>query len=71
MSCCCCCHVLQVYVAAAKRSIMSCLDLPPHLAALLTTNHLEANIHAVSWHSSSIHSQCMAASAWWHTGALQ
>jgi hypothetical protein len=39
--------MVQVYVAAAKRSIMSCLDLPPHLAALLTTNHLDANIHAV------------------------
>lgn len=40
--------LLQVYVAAAKRSIMSCLDLPPDQAALLTTNHLDANIHAVS-----------------------
>lgn len=38
----------KVYVAAAKRSIMSCLDLPPHLADLLTTNHLDASIHAVS-----------------------
>lgn len=38
----------KVYVAAAKRSIMGCLDLPPQLSALLTTNHLDANIHAVS-----------------------
>jgi hypothetical protein len=36
-----------VYVAAAKRSILSCLDLPAELSALLTTNHLDANIHAV------------------------
>jgi hypothetical protein len=38
----------KVYVGAAKRSIMGCLDLEPELAALLTTNHLEANIHTVS-----------------------
>ncbi|WIA30015.1 hypothetical protein OEZ86_000112 [Tetradesmus obliquus] len=37
----------KVYVAAAKRSILACLDLPPEQAALLTTNHLEANIHVV------------------------
>lgn len=36
-----------MYVAAAKRSIMSCLNLPPEQSALLTTNHLDANIHAV------------------------
>jgi DNA cross-link repair 1A protein len=46
-------HVAQalrskVYVAAAKRGIMACLDLPPEQAQLLTTNHLEANIHVVS-----------------------
>jgi DNA cross-link repair 1A protein len=46
-------HVAQalrskVYVAAAKRSIMACLDLTPEQAQLLTTNHLEANIHVVS-----------------------
>jgi hypothetical protein len=38
----------KVYVAAAKRGIMACLDMPPEQAALLTTNHLEANIHVVS-----------------------
>jgi hypothetical protein len=37
----------KVYVGAAKRSIMECLDLEPALAALLTANHLEANIHTV------------------------
>jgi hypothetical protein len=45
-------HVAQalrskVYVAAAKRGIMACLDLPPEQAQLLTTNHLDANIHVV------------------------
>lgn len=45
-----CFLLLQVYVAAAKRSILSCLDLPADQAALLTTNHLEANIHAVPMH---------------------
>lgn len=41
----------KVYVCAAKRSVMSCLDLPPEQQALLTTNHLEANIHVVRPHS--------------------
>eukprot|EP00775_Hariotina_reticulata_P012752 gene12752-12881_t len=37
----------KVYVCAAKRSVMSCLDLPPEQQALFTTNHLEASIHVV------------------------
>lgn len=47
----------KVYVAAAKRSIMGCLDLPPHLSALLTTNHLDANIHAVGGSQGSLQAQ--------------
>lgn len=38
----------KVYVAAAKRAVMGAINLPPEQAALLTTNHLEANIHVVS-----------------------
>eukprot|EP00878_Enallax_costatus_P029508 GHUV01032002.1.p2 GENE.GHUV01032002.1~~GHUV01032002.1.p2 ORF type:complete len:503 (+),score=218.02 GHUV01032002.1:4005-5513(+) len=37
----------KVYVAAAKRAVMGAINLPPEQAALLTTNHLEANIHVV------------------------
>lgn len=37
----------KVYVASAKRRIMGCLDLAPEYASLLTTSHLETNLHAV------------------------
>lgn len=37
----------KVYMAASKRSVMGCIDLPPEHAQLLTSNHLEANIHVV------------------------
>jgi DNA cross-link repair 1A protein len=37
----------KVYVCAAKRGVMGCLGLAPPYASLLTTNHLETNIHAV------------------------
>ncbi len=36
-----------MYVCAAKRGVMGCLGLAPPYASLLTTNHLETNIHAV------------------------
>lgn len=38
----------KIYVAAAKRAVLGAIKLPPEHAALLTTNHLEANIHVVS-----------------------
>lgn len=37
----------RVYVAAAKRAVMACLDLTPEQTALLTTNHLASNLHVV------------------------
>lgn len=38
----------QVYVSAAKRAVMDCLELAPEYRALITSDHLETNIHAVS-----------------------
>ena len=38
----------KVYVAAAKRGVLGCIGLAPEFAALLTTDHLETNLHAVS-----------------------
>lgn len=38
----------KVYIGAAKRGVLSCLGLAPEYAALLTTNHLETNLHAAS-----------------------
>jgi hypothetical protein len=38
---------LQVYVSAAKRAVMDCLELAPEYRALITSDHLETNIHAV------------------------
>lgn len=37
----------KVYVAAAKRRVLGCLDLAPEYAQLLTTDHLATNLHAV------------------------
>lgn len=37
----------KVYVAKAKMDIMRCLNLAPEYYDLLTTNHLETNLHAV------------------------
>ena len=37
----------KVYVSKEKMAILQCCDLPPAHAELLTTNHLETNVHAV------------------------
>ncbi|KAI8467405.1 MAG: beta-lactamase-like protein [Monoraphidium minutum] len=37
----------KLYVAAAKRAVLGCVDLAPDFRALLTTDHLETNVHAV------------------------
>jgi hypothetical protein len=37
----------KLYVAAAKRSVLACVDLAPEFRSLLTTDHLETNMHAV------------------------
>ena len=37
----------QVYMSAAKRKVMACLDLRPEYACLLTTNDRATNIQAV------------------------
>ncbi len=37
----------QVYVSKEKAATLSACGLAPRYASLLTTNHLEANIHAV------------------------
>jgi len=37
----------KLYVAAAKRSVLQCVDLSPEFRSLLTTDHLETNMHAV------------------------
>lgn len=38
----------KVYVSKEKMQILQCCDLPREYASLLTTDHLETNIHAVS-----------------------
>ena len=38
----------QVYVSKEKLAIMQCCNLAPDYARMLTTNHLDTNIHAVS-----------------------
>ena len=38
---------LQVYMSAAKRKVMACLDLRPEYASLLTTDDRATNIQAV------------------------
>ena len=38
----------KVYVNKEKMQILQCCDLPQEYASLLTTDHLETNIHAVS-----------------------
>lgn len=55
-----CCTVLhaQVYCSKEKAATLAACGLAPRYANLITTNHLEANIHAVSggarlpWHHS-------------------
>jgi len=37
----------KVYISAAKRRILDCLGLAPEYAALLTTDHLSTNLHAL------------------------
>ncbi|GMH35758.1 hypothetical protein BSKO_03626 [Bryopsis sp. KO-2023] len=37
----------KVYISAAKREVMGCLDLTAKEKAMMTTNHEETNIHAV------------------------
>lgn len=37
----------KLYVAAAKRAVLGCIDLAPEYRALLTTDHLATNMHAV------------------------
>ena len=39
--------ILQVYMSAAKRKVMACLDLRPEYASLLTTDDRATNIQAV------------------------
>jgi hypothetical protein len=34
-------------VAAAKRAVLGCIDLSPEFRSMLTTDHLETNMHAV------------------------
>jgi len=38
----------KVYVSKEKMQILQCCSLPPEYGSLLTTDHLETNIHAVS-----------------------
>ncbi|KIZ07917.1 DNA cross-link repair 1A protein [Monoraphidium neglectum] len=37
----------KLYVAAAKRAVLGCIDLSPEFRSMLTTDHLETNMHAV------------------------
>jgi hypothetical protein len=37
----------KVYVSKDKLAVLDCINLAPSYRALLTTNHLETNLHAV------------------------
>ena len=39
--------MVQIYVSVAKRKVLECLELPAELAALMTSNDKETNLHAV------------------------
>jgi hypothetical protein len=49
----------KVYVSKDKLAVLDCINLAPSYRALLTTNHLETNLHAVSTENLELHWLCL------------